>query len=219
MDKHYVLVTGRGTTSRANVEALLEDYIYAAKDELVFVLEYEKSPSQGQVFIAQLARDKGKDIIVFAHPDAKFDGLTTGFTFNPVIDTFTEAVAFVKGEKATAIFIWDDEDESQPPRVRLLKDAGIKSQDITQGLMLIKVADGSLSAPEPVEIPEAEQVEEEVLEDEDLEEAEEVEDDDEEPDLEDDIYYGIQAFIKALAKAVVAELQNAPETPSKGDEA
>ena len=40
MDKYYVIVAGSGSTSRANLEALMEDHFYAHVDDGVVVLPY-----------------------------------------------------------------------------------------------------------------------------------------------------------------------------------
>ena len=75
MDKYYVIVAGAGSTSRANVEALIDDYVYANGQDVTFILAYETQPAPGQVFISQWAKDKNKDILVFSNEGAKFDGI------------------------------------------------------------------------------------------------------------------------------------------------
>ena len=45
MDKLYVLIAGTGVTSRANLEALVEDYFYAKNKEAVLLLAFDKTPS------------------------------------------------------------------------------------------------------------------------------------------------------------------------------
>ena len=42
MDKYYVIVAGNGETSRANVEALVEDYVYGHGQDVTFILAYEE---------------------------------------------------------------------------------------------------------------------------------------------------------------------------------
>ena len=204
MDKnHYILIAGSGETSRANIESLLEDNIYASGGNVVFVLAYNKNPNQGHKFVAQLAKDKGKDIIIFANEDANFEGITTSSYYEseqPVID----AAKFVKGKTASAYILWNDEDERCLTTVNVCSKAGIKCFNLTEGLV-------PLNPTEPIEapnIPEAEMVSED--------EEDEDEEDDDEPDLEDDIFYGVQALVKAIAKAVVAELQDTLKTDLKG---
>ena len=66
-------------------------------------------------------------------------------------------------------------------------------------------------------------LESEVEKADDDEDEEDEELDDDEPETEeelmDDIYFGIQSLVKAISKAVVAELQNTLKKPSEDPEA
>ena len=58
MSKYYVLVAGKGATSRQNVEALMEDHYYAKGDGGTVVIAIEKHATPSQVFVAQFAKDE-----------------------------------------------------------------------------------------------------------------------------------------------------------------
>ena len=205
-NNHYILVAGSGESSRANIESLLEDYIYSSGGKVVFVLAYNKTPNQGHKFVAQLAKEKVKELVIFANYDATFEGMPPS-TFHETDKPIKDAADFVKGKKASACILWNDEDERCLTTVNTFVEAGIPCFNLAEGLVPLSATE--VSEDKPL-IPEDEMVDED--EDEDEEEAEEDED---EPDLEDDIYYGVLALVKAIAKAVVAELQDAPETPSR----
>lgn len=82
MDKYYIAVVGTGETSRANVEALIEDYVYGHGQDVVFILPYLNKPSQGQIFTAQFAKDKGKEIVIFCNEGAQYEGLPTSSVYH-----------------------------------------------------------------------------------------------------------------------------------------
>lgn len=228
MDKYYVIIAGKGTTSRPNVEALVEDYVYANGPDVTFLLAYDKAPSQGQTFIGQWAKDKGKDIVVFANEGAKYDGLPASSLTET--DTPLEAACkFLKKDvKSTAFLLWDDEDPDSSVNLSYLCNKyAVKCYDLTDGLNAVNT---TKSKPMPIsqsDMPISEtQIKEETKpeeeEDDEGEEEEEGLEDDEpetEEELMDDIYFGIQSLVKAISKAVVAELQNTLKKPSEDPEA
>ena len=222
MDRQYVLVTGNGITSRANLEALMEDYFYAKGPEIVLVLAFENTPSQGQVFASQLAKDKNKDTIIFAHSDASFSGLMPA-TFEPSSDPIKEAVKFIADGKSSAFILWDDEDPISLKSLSECSNFAVKALDLTDGLNLIK-ANLDIKEAETPNIPEIEATTSDapVEQDEEDEEDEEDEDDEEleEDELLDDIYFGVQSLAKYIAqevsKQVVEELQKALNRGKKG---
>jgi hypothetical protein len=204
-NKQYIVVAGSGESSRANIESLLEDKLYASVGDAVFVLVYNKTPSQGHKFVGQLAKDKVKDVIIFANEDATFEGLPTA-SFHDSANPVKDAAIFLKGKKAVAYILWNDDDERCLTTVNTFTEHKVNCYNLTEGLI-------PLNPTVPVEapiIPESEMVPEEELED------DEEDEDDEEPDLDDDMFYGIQALVKAIAKAVVAELQDTLKTDLKG---
>jgi len=216
MDKYYVIVAGGGSTSRANLEALMEDHFYAHGADGVVVLPYETKPSQGQVFAAQLAKDKNKELIVYTK-SGKFEGLPTS---TMVEGLAKDAANDFKKEKAFAFLLWDDED---PNSVNLLADLdGIPCFDLTDGLKSMSSVDVTrMEAPimpekETIKV-EAEQAEEEEDEEEDLFEEEEV--DEAEEEIMENLYYGIQAIAQIFAQALVEAMADTPNKPLKGPEA
>ena len=220
MDKYYVIVAGNGVTTRANLEALMEDHFYANGEHGVVVLPYKDKPSQGQIFAAQLAKDKNKDIIVYTK-SGNFDGLPA----STMVDGDTTAVNkdFVK-EKTVAFLLWDDEDSES---ANLLADLqGIQCFDLTDGLNKIGPSEGARIV-EPV-IPDQEKVspkkeKPDVEEEEEEEGEEESEFSDEEEDLDDEVmenlYYGVQAIAQIFAQALVEAMADTPGKPLKGPEA
>lgn len=212
-NNHYILIAGSGETSRANIESLLEDNIYASGGHVVFVLAYNKNPNQGHKYVAQLAKDKVKDVIIFANDNASFEGISS-VTYNESANPVNDAAEFLKGKKASAYILWNDDDERCLTMVNTCCDAGIKCYNLTEGLVPL----GPTTPIEAPNIPISEMVFEEEIEDDDEEDEDDEEDDEEEPDLDDDIYFGIQAFVKAIAKAVVAEMQDTSKTALKASE-
>ena len=218
MDKYYVLVVGKGQTSRANLEALMEDHYYANGSDGILVLAFKDKPSQGQVFAAQLAKDKSKEIIIFAPEGANFNGLVSSSITNDA-NPLESAIKFVSKDKSSIFVLWDDEDTDCQNTVSLCNDLKVNCYDLTDGLNQIKSSGKVEIAKEP-SIPVQEQIpliitEDFEYEEEDEEDIEEVEED----ELTDEIYFGIQALVKAIAKAVVAELQDAPKTDRKAPKA
>ena len=139
MANHYAIIAGSGNTSRANVEALLEDYIYAhKKHKLNFVLAFNKKPSQGQVFAAQLALEKNIDLLIICREGASLNNLpSASVSFNE--EPFTLATTI--SEKDTAVgFIMPslDEVEYTDKVIRAFSEAGIEMLDLTKGLTPIK---------------------------------------------------------------------------------
>jgi len=214
MDKYYLIVAGAGQTSRANVEALIEDYIYGHGQDVVFVLPYDKKPSQGQIFVTQLAKDKGKEILIFCREDGNFDSVppaSVSFTDTPIESACKE---FAK-ENACGFILVDDETEDTNKILAAFKKSKVPAFDLTEGLMPINFNPKALEeTPEP-EIPPAEMLDEPEEEEDDVIEEEFLEDIEDE-DLAEDALYGLQAIAKLIAREVVAELVKAIEPGSKG---
>jgi hypothetical protein len=228
MDKYYVMIAGKGTTSRPNVEALIEDYVYANGPEVVFLLVYDKAPSQGQIFIGQWAKDKSKDVIIFANEDAKFDGLSSS-SFTDTDTPLETACKFLKkNDKVAAFLLWDDEDPDSSVNLSYVCNKhAVKCYDLTDGLNDVTTTKAKPITASYEDMPESETktTQAPVEDDEDEEEDDEDEDglDDDEPETEeelmDDIYFGIHSLVKAISKAVVAELQSTFKKPLEGPEA
>lgn len=221
MDKYYVIVAGNGVTTRANLEALMEDHFYANGEHGVVVLPYKDKPSQGQIFAAQLAKDKNKDIIVYTK-SGNFNGIPTSTMVDG--DTTTVNKDFVK-EKTVAFLLWDDEDSES---ANLLADLqGIKCFDLTDGLNKIGPSEGSRIVEPiipiqeqdiPKEKPSAKEEEEEHEEEDDFSDPED-EEEGEDEEIMENLYYGIQAIAQIFAQALVEAMADAPGKPLKDPEA
>ena len=215
MDRYYVLVTGNGVTTRANLEALMEDHYYANGPKGILVLAFDGKPSQGQIFAAQMAKDKSIDILVFnTKEDA--EGIPSS-TFVSSTNPLISAVAHIKDEKASSFVLWSDEDQTSHDTLALCKESGIKCFDLTDGLNpLIPSDEIKYEKPVPVPKPEVEVKEEDEDPEDDLDEDDE--DMDEEDEIFEAVFFGLEALAKMIAKAVVAEL-DASKKPQKGSRA
>ena len=220
MDKYYVIVAGNGVTSRANLEALMEDHFYANGEHGVVVLPYKDKPSQGQLFAAQLAKDKNKHIIVYTN-SGKFEGIPPSTMVEG--DVAKAKADFIK-EKVVAFLLWDDEDSES---VNILADLkGIECFDLTDGLNKLVPSSG-LRIVEPAiptqeqltiktEVSSAKEEEEEDEEESDFSDSEEEDLDEADEEVMENLYYGIQAIAQIFAQALVEAMADAPEKPLKG---
>ena len=227
MDKYYVMVVGSGQSTRQNLEALMEDHYYANGAGGTLVLPFNDKPSNAQIFAAQYAKDKNIKVVgVSSTPP------TSESFFNAVslVDNPIEyAVSIMKGSPATSFILWNDDDPESLEALARSSAEGIPSFDLTAGLSPI-TAPGNIKveekpkfpAQETIPAPVVEEVEEEddaELEDED----EELEEDEDEEEVEeqtmDDLYFGVKAFAKLIAKEVARELLEAQQKPSEGSEA
>lgn len=206
--KYFVIVAGGGETSRANIEALMEDHYYANGAEGYLVLPILNAATQAQVFASQYAKEKNKDIIIYSNMPGDFPGMppaTVYQTDNPIRDT---AKAFADEKSVSAFLLWSDEDPMSQSLLAEYAKAGIPCFDLTDGLSPITAVAELKPAVEP-ELPMAELA----LEDPEgeVEDDEADEEDEEEYDEDDDeVYFAVQSLIKALAKAVATELRKGP---------
>jgi hypothetical protein len=221
VDKYYVIVAGNGVTTRANLEALMEDHFYANGEHGVVVLPYKDKPSQGQIFAAQLAKDKNKDIIIYTK-SGNFNGIPTSTMVDG--DTTDVTKDFIK-EKTVAFLLWDDEDSESANLLADLK--GIQCFDLTDGLNKIGPSEGlRIVAPIipiqeqdiPKENPSAKE-EEEDEEETDFSDLEDEEDEGLDEEVMENLYYGIQAVAQIFAQALVEAMADTPGKPLKGPEA
>jgi hypothetical protein len=134
MDNYYVLVTGNGKTSRANIEALLEDHYYKNGKSGTIVVAYETKPTPEQVYAIQFSKDKDKEILLFTTESGRFDGAPSA-SVELSSDPLSSAVDFLRGLKASAFLLWSDEDSGCQTSLALCKDAGIPCFDLTEGLL------------------------------------------------------------------------------------
>lgn len=195
MEKYYVVVAGNGTTSRANLEALMEDHFYAkGADGVVHIVE-EGKISQAKIFSAQFAKDKNKP--VFQSP-------------------LSDALGKTDPKNTSCFILWSDEDPECQNALAMATDMGIPCFDLTEGLLPIKASNGVKAVVVPV-IPSAEETTPKIVEVPYVEpEEEEIEDEDEEDedseydeDEAGNLYFGIEAIAKIFAKAIVEEIEKA----------
>ena len=210
MSKYYVLVAGKGATSRQNVEALMEDHYYAKGDGGTVVIAIEKMATPSQVFVAQFAKDKNKEIVLVAKPDADLGNMPAASVVHDD-EPIKKSVEIVAGADTSAFLLWDDGDEASLAVLASCKKAGIPCYDLINGLSEITPSE-TLKEPEPTLFPQAEMVTESEETDEeeeevDEEEAAEEDDDEEYEDDEDieDIYAGIEAIARVFAKVFIEE--------------
>lgn len=209
-----ILVAGNGDTSRANVEALLEDYILARGENGVMVIPFSSTPSAGQIWSAQIASSNKLDVIIVAPPNGILESVPKGQYVQSTSDGLYENSAHMLKEMADApemFILWDDEDPSSLEFLAQAKMREIPACDLRNGLVGLTPTENLTPSPAVV-IPEAEQltpvvdtvVEEEVAEDaaEDEEEAE-----DDEDETVDVIYSAIYAFAEIIADMVAERIK------------
>lgn len=209
-DPYYVLVAGSGETSRANVEALMDDHYYANGTAGTLVLAFEGRPSQGQVYAAQFAKDKAKNITVFCTPDSETNAITNTAQFNRVENPVVHALELIEGKTNAAFLLWNDDDEKTLELLEFCTEDNIPCFDLTDGLLKlgapttksVKVVMPEIEATTSDSIPFIPDYVPDVDEEED--EAE----DDEEEDFEEtvmDAFYGLARMIAATVAEQLTE--------------
>jgi len=144
---YYVLVAGTGETSRANIEALMEDYYYAKGDGGTLVLAYNESPTKSQIYAAQYAVDCKKDVLVFCREDAKTSGVPgASVTFSDF--PYVEATVFLENQDSIAHILWS------------LDDQEIVEQCSKKGILALNLCDGLI----PLELTTEKTVEKPLIE-------------------------------------------------------
>lgn len=134
----HIIVTGNGKTSRANVEALIDDYIHA-NPKIKFTLANPVRLSEGQVWLKQYLTDKEIEFAVeLSNPEN------------------------IQGNSAMFV-LWDDDDPESLSSLAIAKENGIPAFDLTEGLNELVPQDSIKAVPAPA-IPEQEQMTEEELE-------------------------------------------------------
>lgn len=203
---YSVILAGNGETSRANVEALMDDHHYANGESGNLVIAFNEKPSQGQVWAAQLGNQRKLEIVVFTKAGAFLDNISHASlieTDSPVKD----AVSKFKGKDAKAFLLWSDEDPDCLDALAFCKNASVPVYDLCEGLSeIVPTSDIKPSAEEP-KMPEIEattKTSEEIEFDKDEEEEDE-EDEEEYDDEIDEIYAGIEALAELIANKVVSK--------------
>ena len=206
MPTKHILVLGSGETSRANVDALLDDYFFNKKDKYVIVLAFNKQASQGQVFAAQFAKDNNKDLLVFANEGFISAGLpqaTVSHSDSPIKD----AISSFKDSDSNVFMLWSDEDMETANIIGYVSEAGIPAFDLTDGLTKIE-ASKDIQKVETPKMPEIESTTAKPDHPSLFEEDEEDEEDlsDEEFEEVDDDTFTIAESITLLAKIIAREV-------------
>jgi hypothetical protein len=210
MRRVTIAVIGNGKTSRANVEALLNDTIESF-DETFLALIYDSTPSEGVTWSKQYAESKAIPFKEYSALD--FSGLT--------LDS--------KDREIKLFILWDDEDFECVEAIRCSQENSFAAFDLTNGLVSIKSITTEIKPrPAPSAMPEIETKVNTIVKDwsktesnfvkvtvsVDDEEEEEEEDEDEgtdEYESSDIIFEAIEEIAKIFAVAVASAIKEAME--------
>ena len=208
MRRVTIAVIGNGKTSRANVEALLNDTIESF-DETYIALIYDKTPSEGVVWAKQYS--DSKSITYKEYSDLDFSNL--------VIDN--------KDRETKFFILWDDEDFECVEAIRCSQENSFAAFDLTNGLVSIKSITKDIKPrTAPAVMPEVEtkvniNIKDEgksasnfvkitVHEDEE-EDYDEEDDDEEEYESSDIILEAVEEIAKIFAVAIASAIKEAME--------
>lgn len=151
-DKYFILIAGNGTSSRANSEALMEDYFYANGANGALVIAYTGGPTKSQTVAAQYAKEQNKDVIVFCSKGAMTAGLP-GATITESENPLLTAFEFIKGQKAW-VFNLFNEDQVNLDILNYSAEFGIEAFDLTNGLLPMAVSAVQNIPSEPLAVEE-----------------------------------------------------------------
>ena len=176
MKKQTVVIAGSGKTSRANIEALMDDHYYANKKNVKLVL-VDEVLSEAHVWAKQHAENLGIEVV---HEVG----------FPP--DIVTDHMAF--------FLLWNDEDPRCQDLLAVATSYGAPVFDLCDGLHAIQAVAGLAKTVPPV-IPQEEDIEIEpwVEVEEDLEDT----DDEDEPDP---LYAAVEYMAEIFAEAIARKL-------------
>jgi hypothetical protein len=132
-EPYFILIAGNGASSRANTEALMEDYYYAHGENGTLVIAYKGGPTKSQTVAAQYAKDKNKDILVFCTKNAMTAGIPSA-TVSESDDPFASAFEFISGKKAWVFNLYN-EDETNTAIMAQSAEKGFEAFDLTNGLL------------------------------------------------------------------------------------
>jgi hypothetical protein len=180
-----IIVIGNGKTSRANVEALIDDYIYA-NPKLHIHFHYEKAMSEVQFWLKQYAEDKNLDYS---------------------ISSGSEELKYGSDDSVAMFIVWSDEDPESANALVLAKEKGIPAFDFTNGLAVLVASDTAKQVKAP-EIPEQEELSVKDDKEEDVTQItskkEIIFEEDSDP-----LYDAIDYIAKTIAEAVAKEIKKA----------
>ena len=193
-----IIVLGSGETTRANVEALIDDYVYVNKELSLCVIINDK-PSDGQVWAAQYAVDKERTVHVYRSPQDSMGPFVSFESEVTVTDNPLDEI--LPGSDVEALFLWNDEDTNCLNYLAQLSSKGIVCKDLTNGLVDITASSDIKETVSP-EIPKQEQMPQIQVSDPDVEDPEYPEE-----GYEDPLYEGIRIMAEIFAEAIAKELK------------
>lgn len=207
---YAIVVVGNGETSRANVEALIEDHCYANGGHGVLAVAFDSRPSAGQVWAAQVALAKGLKVHASCKTASELDGMPKGVVRTAANDYMTDAFdVALKQDRADIFILWSDDDPDSASALAHCKSRGLSALDLKNGLAEITPSE-TLEVPEVVEMPAIEveltENEPEDVEDESEEESED-EDDEEDMDVADVLYDAVMEIADIIADLVVQKIK------------
>lgn len=186
----HIIVVGNGKTSRANIEALIDDYIYANPKVKFSLYSTLGVLSEGQGWLKAYLADKE-----IAHESVR-------------------ELETVSGQKTAVFILWSDEDADSLWGLATAKELGVQAFDLTDGLALITpTADLKFTTEPKIPIEEqlsekdSEDLERELKEVPEIKEEIEAEEDPEEGEYEDPLYEAINIIAGMFAEAIAKELQ------------
>jgi hypothetical protein len=139
-----IVVVGNGKTSRENVEALIDDYIYANKNARFWLLSSNGSLSDGQVYAKQYLEEK---------------------KMNCASDTESTdlQIEFENSDTSAYFILWDEDDRESKLALAKATEQGIVALDLTNGLFVLTGIqfNESTNKPRPAVIEAVEKVVEE----------------------------------------------------------
>ena len=203
---YSVILAGNGETTRANVEALMDDHYYANEKSGNLVIAFNQRPSQGQVWASQVGNQRKLEVVVFSKPGAFMDSISHA-TLIETEAPIKDAVTKFKSPDAKAFLLWNDEDPDCLDALAYCKEGSVPAYDLCDGLSEITpTQDIKPTEPQP-EMPKSEASTKSAEEQEYDEDEEELDDDEEDYEEEtDEIYAGIEALVEMIANRVVAKL-------------
>jgi hypothetical protein len=188
-----IIIVGNGETTRANVEALIDDYIYA-NPEVVIYITVESAISEGQIWAAQYAVDKEVKVIAYMTEGAKLTGLPLEVTRQNSNNPVQEACKI--NEEIVAFMLWEDEDVECLNAMAELQSNDVDVLDLTNGLVKIS-SENPIKKVEKPKIPEQELL---------PEPEPEVETSDEGDEYEDPLYEAIRTVAEIFAEELAKKL-------------
>lgn len=141
-NRYYVLLAGDGESSRANTEALMEDYFYAKGKDGVLVLPFDTNPSKSQVLAAMYANEKKMDLIYVCNFGANTAGLPAGSMKEISVNnkTLPEALDFIMEVGGDIFVLGKTAGDDSFEIVAYAKNNELRCFDLCEGL--IEVASG-----------------------------------------------------------------------------